>query len=455
MTHHEAVQRGGPKSPERSKQHEHILGPRLSAFALSLLEPSKVPPELSARFAQSVQEIRNPAAREKLAKIYERILAQQQKTDEKKEAILDYISEKTGTSRDALPEAIRAWVQGDRKIWERTSRTELQEGDAALSAFIQDSKKPYNLFYIDKVMPKGELKERATLLDELYLTFKDLPMVDKDAMQEVVLQMFGIPTVPDSVQSHLQTLETMSRSGVKSDGKESYRFSEGAENKNFIYRGPTLENEVLKLSKDRHDVDFTSVIKLMRDMHYLALHFDHDRPRSESEDVNVRIHTVFDDMIVYRDQEGNLKRLVRQEYAPGTPIKELQRDIMNYDPKFRAAWKVFLRQVEKMKDEYGLVLDITDSDAGGGPSRGNVANTGNIFVEFPASENDHTYQFHIIDPDVFDTARGEHKFDPKEEIRRKGIRGIMKMLKVAATNLARDEVVRRYQNLYVRRELSR
>jgi hypothetical protein len=112
-------------------------------------------------------------------------------------------------------------------------------------------------------------------------------------------------------------------------------------------------------------------------------------------------------------------------------------------------------QVEGMKESDGVVLDISDSDAGFKKKRGDVANTGNVFVKIPTEDNG-VYEFSIIDPDVFDTVPGEHKFHAMEHIRAKGLfKGILLAAKTAFTNQAREQVVRRWQDEYVQKELNK
>jgi len=179
----------------------------------------------------------------------------------------------------------------------------------------------------------------------------------------------------------------------------------------------------------------------MRNMHALELHM-----RSFEDDGThppITIEASFQDMTVYKDPDDNYKRLVRQDYAPGTSMKDMPGEIKE-DPEFQAAWQKFLEHSEAMKERFGVVLDINDSDARnflgdlpGGTlttERGNINKSGNVCVKIPREPGE-AYVFTIIDPDVFDTEPGKHKFDPQEVVRNEG--DTMDFLKVYGTNLGR------------------
>ncbi len=396
------------------------------------------------KIRQTIDEIEDVDARKELGSLYARILGVEAEILTAKNNAVGELSVDTNIPSHDLLDALPALVAGDSAVLENDFIIRQREGNAQLEMFVKECKQPYNLFYLDKDLGPDQLKERANLLDSLYRTFKSLSPVDKNKTEEVLNKMFDIPTITTDIQSYLEDMEKKSRN----DKSGNYVFSEGAENKNFIYQSQELQSQVIKISKGRHDIDFTSIIKLMRDMHYLALHFDKNQPPEN----NVRIHATFDDMVIYRDDNNNYKRLIRQEFAAGVTIKELPREIIHNDPGFRKAWKVFLRHIEKMKDEFGVVLDITDSAAGFKKERGNVTNTGNVFVKLP-TEPTGVYEFSIIDPDVFDVEDGEHKFDHTEHLRKKGFAGILDSAIVFGTNQSRERIVRKWQDQFITKEL--
>jgi hypothetical protein len=312
-----------------------------------------------------------------------------------------------------------------------------------LEAFLSSAKKPYNLLYIDPNLSKEDLRERVALLGVLYRAFKSASLADRTRLEPMICRMFGMPQMPADISSDLDELE-------KSEGTE---LRQGAENRNMIFPDGSGQKQVIKITKDRHNEDFTSVLKLMYDMHAIALRLNHEPSSSD----NVEINLSYKDMVIYKDPTGAYRRMVRQDFAEGVSIKSLPKDFKENDPGYRAAWKIFLKKVESMRETDGVVLDISDSDAGFKKQRGNINNTGNVFVKLPDDSNPN-YKFTVIDPDVFDTAVGEHKFDPSEYIRagkKTGIlTGIIKASKMAATNQARERVVRPWQDSFVKDELS-
>ncbi len=439
------VQKENKKAAENKRKFEQGITEGLSAAeAAAVLDFFNADSNLDATSDQKIREsiggVNDENAREVLSRLYSQIYGVEAEIRAvKNEAVLDLADE-----IDVPAHALKDGFFQDKTVSRDEQILRQREGRRKLDEFVLEAKQSYNLFYVDTNLSSSQLEERCALLDSLYATFKGLNFVDKNAMEKVLVQMFDVPVITEEAQNYLDELEALSREDLNGD----YQFSQGAENKNFIYQGKELQSQVIKITKGRHDVDFTSIIKLMRDMHYLALHFNKQEPK----DKNVQVDATFDDMIVYRDQSGHYKRLVRQKFAEGVAIKDLPREIMENDPLFRVAWKSFLRRVEMMKEKYGLVLDISDSAAGFKKQRGNVANTGNIFVTLP-TEPGGVYKFNIIDPDMFDTIEGEHKFDAAEHLRKKGMAGLLDSIKTAGTNQARERVVRSWQEKFVQEEL--
>jgi hypothetical protein len=278
-------------------------------------------------------------------------------------------------------------------------------GDRGLDVFMEGANKPYNLFYLDRNLSKEVLEERIAILDDIYNAYSRAEPDERAYLEELINRMFGIPKVSYPVESYLEHLDVV----------DSTSKSEGAENRNFLFKDGKDVPRVLKISKGRHDIDFTSMLKLMRNMHTLMLSLNKDLETPKGQKLEVRL--VADDMLVYKDSDTNYKRIIRQPYAQGTPVKQIPKDVKK-TPEFKDAWQTFLAHVEGMREAHGMVLDMTDSGApfplNRWTPRGNVANTENVFVK---QKEDGTWLFSIIDPDVFDVEEGEHKFDPVEHSR--------------------------------------
>lgn len=449
--------------PERitDSEHEALLGDPVFAFegsaefdtARPLIEDAPLATPLNdesrERMGQALKAARgaSPEAYQQLTGLYQRIIALDQQAGEGEARIMR--ESKLGkVPFSVLRKTYGAFVlehedmsakERKESFWNGVAEREGENGWEQLSEFVEAARKPYNLFSLDKEHSVLEVEERYAILNQLYEMFNAAPLSERDALEQSITEMFGIPQMPPELETYLARLD---------DGDSVIRAA-GAENKNSIFFDKGQPDvRVLKLTKGRHDVDFTSLIKLMRDMHGVASELNVDLP-----DAGVRIQTAFNDMTVFRDGEGHYKRLVRQDFAPGTSMNELPIAVKD-TPEFQEAWRTFLGRVEEMRESHGVILDISDSSAGMRPERGNIANTGNVFIRFP-DETDKEYLFTIIDPDVFDTAPGEHKFDPKEYLRNESFpKGVLDCLKVLATNVARESVVRPWQDAFTQKALA-
>jgi hypothetical protein len=294
----------------------------------------------------------------------------------------------------------------------RENDIELAKGEKALAEFVEQADKPYNLFHLDRSLSKEQLEERVELLDQLHEMYRSAPKDERFILEELINRMFGTPKITEKAQNYLDQLQA-AESTVKPSGAENQNMIFSThENMSMIHTTPSEKARVIKISKQRHDIDFTSVLKLMKNMHTMMLRFNRDVQTPEGQDVKLRFVT--DDMTIYMDQESNYKRMIRQPFAEGESIQDAMKNHKN-DPDFQDAWKTFLNEAESMKESDGIVLDLTDSAApfplNRTKYRGKVANTKNVFVN---QEPDGGWQFSVIDPDVFDSAPGEHKFDPQE-----------------------------------------
>ncbi len=312
------------------------------------------------------------------------------------------------------------------------------KGSEALEDFIESARSPQDYFYLDRTLPVEELEERRQVLDELYQLYLNASADERMYMEEAINRLFGIARISDKAAAYLDYID-----GLASTGK-----SQGAENRNLMFVDHTQKSQVIKISLERHDFDFTSILKLMRDMHALALHMNSDHELPDGTPVHIR--TMMHDMMVYMDGDSNYKRMMRQDFAPGMPIGQVTEE-MRQDPQYQQAWKLFLGQVDTMKEPHGVFLDVSDSSKST-PARGNVANTENVFVyQLPEGG----YLFSIVDLDVFDVrGTGVHKFDPLEyEFHSEAAPSLRKKArKVRLTNWSRDTLVSRWQDNYSQKE---
>lgn len=324
------------------------------------------------------------------------------------------------------------------------------KGNRALEEFMDSANKSYNLFHLDRNLSKQELEDRIAILSELYQMYRDANADERMYIEEAINRMFGVPSITHGVAGYLAHLDAL----------ETTHKSEGAENKNLIFvphenKSLMFEThrgkpQVLKVSKGRHDIDFTSMLKLMMNMHVLMLRLNKDVKTPQDQTVKIRL--VADDVTIYKDQDTNYKRIIKQPYAQGTPVGQISGDLKQ-SPEFRDAWVTFLREIESMRETDGVVLDMTNSGAPFPKNRmhhrGNVADTENIFVH---REEDGSWLFSIIDPDVFDVVPGEHKFDPQEHA---NLGKKVTSALVGLMNKGRDTTTLGWQDRYMQEELGK
>lgn len=345
---------------------------------------------------------------------------------------------KKAKGREESPQDLAERISSDEDILKKA------RGEKALQAFLKAVDRPYNLFYIDRNLSKEELEERIAILDQLYAMYKDAPIDERYLMEELINRIFGTLQITDEAQAYMDHLDQLD-STKKSAGAENRNLIfQRHENRSLMFEDRRAEPRVLKISKARHDIDFTSMLKLARNMHVMMLRCNNDVG-------NLRIRMLSDNITICKDKDTNYKRLVSQPYAKGIPAQEATRKYKD-DPSFKEAWVTFLKEMEAMRKTDGVVLDLTNSDA---PfplnrmrPRGNVANTKNVFIH---REEDGSWLFSIIDLDVFDTVPGEHKFDPKEY---KGVGKNLKAFLVGLMNKGRVTTLG-WQDSYVKKELGK
>mgnify|MGYP000032351622 CR=1 FL=1 len=294
---------------ENSVEESFTLSSILEATK-GLLKKEGLTSDTQSRIDSTIEEISDPETKAKLTKLYIRILGLESEIQsEKHNAVLE-ITQEADIPPSLLEKAFALHnMTGDIEAL-REANTEMhREGEKRLEDFIKGLQQPYNLLSLTPDLSEGQLRTRVAILDELYSAFKDSSLPDRDKIESVLSEMFGLVQIPNEVQDYL---DVVARKDV-SDKKE------GAENINRIFLGGELRPRVIKITKERHDIDFTSILKLMRDMHSAALHFNH----GEQPDGDIQTDFVFNDMTIYKDSEGNYKRMVRQEFAEGQTIKEL------------------------------------------------------------------------------------------------------------------------------------
>lgn len=307
-----------------------------------------------------------------------------------------------------------------------------------LEDFINSAAQEHNLFYLDPHLTTIELEERIDILSSLLEVYSSSSSEQRNHVEQIVNDMFGTPQITREAQQYIDNLSD----SLPDEDKPS-----GAENRNLIYTNEAGVKGVLKITKGRHAEDFTSVLKLMRNMHMVMLRLNQD-PVRIIDGPEVAIEATARDMLVYKDEEKSYQRIVRQPFAEGKSIKDLT-DEERADPDFKMAWAYFLDRIKSMQDKDGIIMDINDSDAGYKKQRANVGNTGNVFVEIQGNR----FKFQVIDPDVFDTVPGEHKFDPSETAHsRFGFGSPWKALTLRAMNYFRDVPLVKWQDEFIEAE---
>jgi hypothetical protein len=430
------------ENTSEKRETEKDLFHRVSELTRELFKEAKDDTPKSVEDLDSdIDIVRNERVREALGKeIFKYVAYNQEILVEAYKGLRDVAKENNIPVSLLLP-SVKGFLTDDKILGLKEELVKRHaEGEERLEDFVNKQKNPYNFLYVDRLLSKEQLEERMSELTFLQEEYISADRTKRNELEGLIIEMFGIKKIPKDLEKYLNEVAK----------NEATLHSQGVENKNLLFLGSEMRPQVIKTSLNRHDVDFTSVLKLMYNMHALALRFNYESSGAD----NVEIDLAFDDMIIYMDQEGNYKRMVRQKYAPGQTVKELPESIKS-DPEYKKAWKIFLKKVESMKSTDNFVLDITDSDAGYKKERGDVSHTGNVFVKLPTDENK-KFVFTIIDPDVFDSAPGQHKFDPTEYIRKKsGLKGHISAAKMAATNWSRENLVSKWQGEYLKKELKK
>ena len=323
-----------------------------------------------------------------------------------------------------------------------------KESELNFSNFIKEVKTSDSVFWLDKELSIEEIEERKCRLEELLAKMEKASPAQRKILEQES-ELSRIPSITEEARVYLNALE-------KDPETEQ---TEGAENKNLIFVNSAGEKRVLKVSKGRHDQDPISIVKLMRNMCALELFERQQKEFMSLQEGEININVLFDNIVIYRDAEGNYKRMIDQPFAKGESVGRLMAGRQEYDD-LQKAWKKFLEQIDLLQATSEVVLDITDSTQGAKPSRGDVSRTGNVFVE-RSNDSDTDYNFQIIDIDVFDDPlmdtkkeKGlQHKFSASEQIRKKG--SISSAIKVFLTNISRELYVKPMQDHYIKKELEK
>lgn len=317
-----------------------------------------------------------------------------------------------------------------------------------LDNYFNEIATPENVFCFDKTMKTKDLETRMQELEVLLAKLENASSAERAKIQAEDPLICAIPDFSADVTSYLEDKALDSSVQVK----------EGAENKSYIYYDDGAKR-VIKVSKERHDYDLISVVKLMRNMYALELFERNQDSFMSFEEGDISIDVVFDQIIIAKDDQGRYKRIITQPFVEAGSIKEEMASQNAETVEFRQAWKKFLEQIGLLQATAEVALDITDSSQGGKPSRGNVALTENVKVE--EGDKDGQYIFRIIDLDVFDDPlmdtkknNGEqHKFYASEQLRNRG--SVIGAIKVFVTNMARERYVKPMQDIYTKKELDK
>lgn len=328
------------------------------------------------------------------------------------------------------------------------SKERESSSDRTLDNFFSDINTPSNAFYIDKKMETNDLEQKMMELESLLSQLEEASFAERDVIERESSLLAQIPSITEDVRGFLEQRKNDPNTIMK----------EGAENESYIsFNGE--EKSVVKVSKERHDYDVVSVVKLMRNMCALELFQRNRKDFMSLEEGNMDIEVVFDNIAIVKDEEGRYKRIITQPFIEVDSIKAAMEGHEEYDD-FSKAWKKFLEQIGLLQATAEVALDITDSSQGAKPSRGNVALTENVMVADPEEEGGE-YVFKIIDLDVFDdplmdtkAEKGEqNKFYAGEQIRKKG--SLLSAMKVFVTNLAREKYVKPMQDKFTKKEMDK
>lgn len=247
---------------------------------------------------------------------------------------------------------------------------------------------PGFLFHASVSYPTSIRALRIDALRHLKDWYRSHSLTDRVDAERYVRREVGFPVFSNAVQRLQKLLRT----------HPDVRVVRGAENVSFIL----AEKRVLKVTQSRHEKDFYSIINLAKNMNVLYEYLDRKDSRLQ---VEVKGRDMF-----FGDFPSGMNRLVIQPYVQAPGIGDLKKT-QRQSPRFVEAWNAFADCLEAMQREQGVVLDLTNSEAGMRPSRGNVWDTKNVMVDL---ETDPPV-FSIIDPDVFDIS--DVKFSPCEQLR--------------------------------------
>lgn len=298
-------------------------------------------------------------------------------------------------------------------------------------------------------MPTEVIEAKKVRLEELLAQFEQATLEERTELEQNTPELAAIVTITPEATAYLQRVRGDAGTDVQA----------GAENENYIYTDEAGERRVIKMSKERHDYDAISVLKLMRNMCALEL-FERQYPSfGTMQTGRMKIDMLYDDMMVFKDEQGHYKRMIRQRFVEGASVGQMLKE-KDVPYEFTEAWKKFLEQIGLLQVTAEVSLDITDSTQGVKPSRGNVAQTNNVIVESPG-EPTGEYIFHVIDLDVFDdplmdtlAEKGrQHKFYATEQLRKRG--SILGAIKVFLTNMSRELYVKPMQDRYTKREMEK
>lgn len=323
---------------------------------------------------------------------------------------------------------------------------EEDEKSKKISEFIENSE---NKFILSQKEIHGLSYEQLDKkLFEIWI-FQNKYKNSSEVERKKIREQHNLPKIEDFPESVQKAIDS------KLSENNSIFNSEWAENHNEW----KLNSDVYKLTKWRHDNDYFSMIQLMKFMMSLEKDFIDENKKLENSWSKASIRNANEWLIFYTDEKWNYKRLIKQSFAPGESVdvamkKEFynaQWEFLKRDPENNCIWsdskckykklinpddklddilpvdfnsyleetqsplfkayKDFLQSIQNISDEKWYLLDISDSRQGWATRRWNVLNTSNVFVK---EYSDWTFEFSVIDPDVFNKD-WESKFEWKEQ----------------------------------------
>ncbi len=375
------------------------------------------------------------------------------------EEVKDYIEEEKDKINEIVEKEYQNLLKENSREWKKWPKFKpnpeklnkelkerLDKNSKELMNFINNSQNKFILSQekIQRLSDK-ELNKKLFEIWNLLDKYENSTENDRKKIREITHKLPNFYELPKNIQEIIKYWIS---------DKNSFASSQWAENINQL----KITWEVYKLTKNRHDNDYFSILQLVKFMLSLEKDFRDENKKLKKQWKNIEIKNANEWIIFYTDENWNYKRLIKQSLAPWESVdialkKELynaQWEYLKKDPINHCIWpdskckykklinpdnelddilaidfntylkesnselfqayKDFLQSIQNISKEKWYLLDISDSRQWAKEKRWNVLNTSNIFVK----KENWKYIFTVIDPDVFNKD-WKNKFDWKEQ----------------------------------------